>query len=97
MNLSGPVVIGNTEAFFYLTLGKLTALVASQPDIQSQFQRILDIGTTKTFQMGEILPHWYSIGNLTAFTGELRMKPLFLMTKDLGEIDGYHVYTMTNS
>jgi hypothetical protein len=73
----------------------LIILVASQPDIQSQFQQILDIGVDKTFQIGENLPQWYSIRNLSLFTEAIRMKPIFLMTKDGGEIEGYHIYSIS--
>lgn len=80
-------MIGNTEAFFYITLGKMAITVPSKPDVQNQFQQILDIGTDKSFQLGENLPHWYSIQDLASFTEELRRKPLFLMAKDSGEKD----------
>ena len=69
--------------------------VPSKLDVQNQFQQILDIGTDKTFQLGENLPHWYSLQGLSSFTEELRRKPLFLMAKDTGEKDWFYTYTMT--
>lgn len=95
LQIHWPIVIGNTEAFFYTTLGKMTATVPSKTDVQNQFQQILDIGVNKTFQLGENLPPWYSIQNLSLFTEELRRKPLFLMAKDTGEKDWFYTYTMT--
>lgn len=80
-------MLGNTEAFFYATLGKLIVSVPTKTDVQNQFQQILDIGVNKTFQLGENLPSWYSIQDLSLFTEELRRKPLFLMAKDTGERD----------
>ncbi len=95
LQIQWPIVMGNTEAFFYITLGKMTIKVPSKPDVQNQFQQILDIGVDKTFQLGENLPHWYSIQDLSLFTEELRRKPLFLMAKDTGEKDWFYTYTMT--